>query len=174
MPKTATAFLNHRRIAHGPLAEVARHLHGLPPEALPLVLDDTTGRAIDLDLRGTEAEVIARHAEPPRGRGRPKLGVTAREVTLLPDQWDWLAAQPGGASVTLRKLVNAAMKDARAARRQARDMAYRAMSALAGDLPAFEEAARALYADDAAGLDRHMADWPGDIRAYVLHLLSGG
>lgn len=167
---TATAFLNHRRIAHGPLADVARILHALPPGAMPLVFDDATGRAIDLDLRGTEAEVIARHALPPKGRGRPKLGVAAREVTLLPGQWDWLAAQPGGASVTLRKLVHAAMQTGTAARATRRDAAYRVMSALAGDLPGFEEAARALYADDPAGLIRHAAPWPEDVRTHVLHL----
>ncbi|WP_323041420.1 DUF2239 family protein [Gemmobacter sp.] len=166
----ATAFLNHRRIAHGPLADVARTLHALPPDAMPLVFDDATGRAIDLDLRGTEAQAVARHAPPPKGRGRPKLGVTAREITLLPGQWDWLAAQPGGASVVLRKLVHAAMQTGTAARAARRDAAWRVMSALAGDLPGFEEAARALYAGDPAAFARHAAPWPADVRSHILHL----
>ncbi len=75
----------------------------------------------------------------PRGRGRPKLGVVAREVTLLPRHWDWLNAQPGGASVALRKLVEQARRangDADRAR-AAREAAYHFMSAMAGDLPAF-------------------------------------
>lgn len=173
MTQTATAFLNLRRITHGPLAEVARVLHALPPGSMALVFDDATGRAIDLDLRGSGAEVAARHSPAPRGRGRPKLGVAAREVTLLPAQWDWLAAQPGGASAVLRRLVQAAMRDGAAARRQSRDAAYRVMSALAGDLPGFEEAARALFADDPAALSRHAAPWPEDVRAHVLDLWQG-
>ena len=45
-----------------------------------------------------------------RGPGRPKLGVVAREVTLLPRHWEWLAEQRGGASVALRKLVEDAQR----------------------------------------------------------------
>lgn len=170
---TATAFLDHRRIARGPLDQVARHLYGLAPGAMPLVFDDATGRAIDLDLRGSQAEVMARHAPPPKGRGRPRLGVAAREVTLLPGQWDWLATQPGGASVTLRKLVHAAMQTGHAAQTARRDAAYRVMSALAGDLRGFEEAARALYAGDAARLTDLAAAWPVDVRDYILDLWQG-
>jgi hypothetical protein len=142
-----------------------------------LVFDDDTGAAVDFDLRGDEAAIAARMTPPatePRGRGRPKLGVVAREVTLLPRHWDWLAAQPGGASVALRKLVEAARKDADGAdaRRAARDAAYRFMSAMAGDQPGFEEAARALFAGDADRLAREAADWPADVRAHLLALLG--
>ncbi len=101
------------------------------------------------------------------GPGRPKLGVVGREVTLLPRHWDWLSAQPGGASVTLRKLVEAARKQGQGEQkiRQTQDVAYRFMYAIAGDLPGFEEAARALYAWDLGRLeeiDRRMAPgYPG-------------
>ena len=110
----------------------------------------------------------------PKGRGRPRLGVVAREVTLLPEHWDWLAAQPGGASVALRKLVHEARRQggARDRTRQARDRAYHAMSTLAGNLAGFEEASRALFAGDEPRLLAQMATWPADVQAYVLQLLE--
>src|SRR3981081_2660328 len=118
-------FLGHRRLVSGPLAEVALAVLKASQSAAaePIVIfDDVIGRPIDLDLRGTERDIVARLPQPasipeppaddvsasePRGRGRPRLGVVAREVTLLPRHWEWLAAQPGGASVALRKLVEA-------------------------------------------------------------------
>jgi hypothetical protein len=110
----------------------------------------------------------------PRGRGRPKLGVVAREVTLLPRHWEWLNAQPGGASVALRKLVDQARRANGDAERHraARDAAYHFMSAMAGDLPGFEEGARALFAADRSGLAAAIAQWPRDIREEVLRLLE--
>src|SRR3546814_490284 len=113
-------------------------------------------------------------AEAPRGRGRPKLGVTAREVTLLPRHWDWLAAQPGGASVALRKLVEQAMRDDRQTRRAAQEAAYRVMTALAGDLPGYEEAIRALFAGDRQRFEQQIAGWPADLRDYVTRLAFNG
>ena len=169
----AAAFLGDRRLAAGPLAEVARAVAACaePGRALILLAD---GRPIDLDLRGTPDEVAARlpasSGGEPRGRGRPKLGVTAREVTLLPRHWDWLARQPGGASVALRKLVEAAQKDPREEARVAREAAYRAMTVLAGDRPNYEEATRALFAGDGEALGRLIADWPVDIRDHLLTL----
>ncbi|GGF28226.1 hypothetical protein GCM10011611_37820 [Aliidongia dinghuensis] len=177
---TATAFDGPRRIASGPLVAVALAVKAAIAAGAAgpvLTFDDRTGRVIDLDLRGSDAEIAARlgDASPARGRGRPKLGVTAREVTLLPRHWEWLAAQPGGASVTLRRLVDQARRadgdDSRL--RAAREAAYRFMAAMAGDLPGFEEAARALFADDWAGLERHGAGWPADVRAYMLKLADG-
>jgi hypothetical protein len=114
-------------------------------------------------------------APEPRGRGRPKLGVVAREVTLLPRHWEWLEAQPGGASTTLRKLVEEARRanGERETRRTAQERAYRVMHALAGDMPRFEEASRALFADDSAGLARHSTAWPTDVRDYVMRLAFG-
>ena len=113
---THTGFLDHLRIASGPLAEVALAIRHRPGA---LVFEDETGRQTDLDMRGTEDEICARHTVPARGPGRPKLGVTAREVTLLPRHWDWLAAQLGGASVALRKLVETASHEPSAARNAA-------------------------------------------------------
>lgn len=120
-----------------------------------------------------ETGSATRGAEPaPRRRGRPSLGVVAREVTLLPRHWEWLATQPGGASVAIRKLVEDARRTSAAAdqRRAARDAAYRFLSAMGGDLPGFEEAARALFADDAARFAALISAWPADVRDYVQNL----
>jgi hypothetical protein len=157
-----------------------------------LIFDDATGRSIDVDTRGSAEEVVARLAdsetvnnglepaatpevEASRGRGRPKLGVVAREVTLLPRHWEWLAAQRGGASVTLRKLVEEARRNpsdtSRA--RKAHERAYHFMSAMAGDLPGFEEAARALFANDRSKLTERIAAWPDDVRKHIERLAFG-
>ncbi|WP_024515029.1 DUF2239 family protein [Bradyrhizobium sp. Tv2a-2] len=184
-----TAFEGPRRLAAGPLADVALAVKRAEQQqaAEPiLIFSDATGRAIDLDLRGEAHAVLARLAKPapaddttetstqsePRGRGRPKLGVVAREVTLLPRHWEWLNAQPGGASVALRKLVEQARRANGAAERQraARDAAYHFMSAMAGNLPDFEEASRALFADDRRNFTRLIAPWPADIRDHVVKL----
>lgn len=182
---THTAFLGARRLARGALAQVAlavRQVQRADPGALPLVFSDATGRQVDLDLRGTEAQVAARYRSPApaepgvspdaRGRGRPRLGVVAREVTLLPEHWDWLAAQPGGASVALRKLVHEARRAGagRDRARQAQERAYHVMAALAGDYPGFEEAGRALFAGDRERLALLAAPWPEDVREHVLRL----
>jgi hypothetical protein len=180
-----TAFDGSRRLAAGGLAEVAvalRRASDAPDAGAdgPLLLfEDATGRPIDLDLRGSEAQIAARFAagppEPARRRGRPRLGVTAREVTLLPRHWDWLNTQPGGASAALRRLVETARQAGGEAdrRRRARDAAYAFMSAMAGDLAGFEEASRALFAEDRPGLAARMAEWPADVRAHVLRLAYG-
>ncbi|WP_205792556.1 DUF2239 family protein [Burkholderia sp. Ac-20353] len=188
-----TAFEGHRRLATGPLSAVAltiRHTSDAGSAGPVLIFDDTTGRSIDIDLRGSDDEILARFGQPaeapavadsdagagePRGRGRPKLGVVSREVTLLPRHWDWLAAQPGGASVALRKLVDEARRSraAEERRRGAKDRAYHFMSAIAGDLPGFEEAVRALYANDPSRMRTLIAAWPDDVRDHALALASG-
>ncbi|MGU7768924.1 DUF2239 family protein [Burkholderia sp. MR1-5-21] len=194
---SCTAFEGHRRLATGPLSTIAltikRAIDAGGADTI-LIFDDTTGRSIDIDLRGSDDDIRARFAQPddasaqadadtdtgagatePRGRGRPKLGVVAREVTLLPRHWDWLAAQPGGASVVLRKLVDEARRT-RAdedRRRGAKDRAYHFMSAIAGDLPGFEEAVRALYANDPSRMQALIAAWPDDVRDHALALASG-
>jgi len=180
MPLTYTAFLEGRRLATGPLHEVAvavLRAQQAQPERPALVFSDASGQSADLDLRGGEQAVAARYtaaapAQAPKGRGRPKLGVVAREVTLLPEHWDWLAAQPGGASVALRKLVHEARRNGgdQTRTRQARDRAYHAMSTLAGNLAGFEEASRALFAGDPERLAAQMGAWPQDVRAYLLQL----
>jgi hypothetical protein len=183
--RTATAFRGDALLAAGPLADVALAVRDADDAmAGILVFEDATGAVIDLDLRGSAAEVTARYAvaaEPPvppapapRGRGRPALGVTAREVTLLPRHWAWLSAQQGGASAALRRLVEAARRgdDGATASRAARDAAYRFMSAMAGDRPGFEEAARALYAGDLEGLGARITAWPPDVRAHAARLAA--
>ncbi|SFI68243.1 DUF2239 family protein [Albimonas pacifica] len=173
-PALHAAFAGPRLLALGPLAEVAAALHAaLAREpGLATLVFDPQGRQIDLDLRGSEAEVRARHAAPgqgdaPRPRGRPKLGVVAREVTLLPRHWEWLRGR-GGASAAIRRLVEAARRAEAPA--EARDAAFRFISAAAGDRPGFEEAARALYAGDAEGFAARLAPWPADLAAHALRL----
>lgn len=194
--RPCTAFEGDRQIAAGPLGQVALAVKARQDaQAGPLlVFDDVTGRVLDLDLRGDEAAIRSRLPalaslfgapgetdDPPtpagpRGRGRPKLGVVAREVTLLPRHWAWLAAQPGGASVALRKLVDQARRESAGddLRRQSAEAAYRVMAALAGDRPGFEEASRALFARDAGRLDEATRDWPRDLARYVASLAFRG
>lgn len=181
LTKPCTVFDGTRRLASGPLADVAAHFKKAVEKGGGVFLfDDTTGRAFDIDIRGTADEMLARlkrNAPKPdeeRGPGRPKLGVVAREVTLLPQQWDWLGAQPGGASVSLRKLVDEARRGPKARARAARDAAYHFMSAIAGDRPGFEEATRALFADDRGRFATLIAAWPKDIREHITRLAFGG
>jgi hypothetical protein len=143
-----------------------------------LAFDDARGDLLELDTRGTPEEMLARldpagsqpdPPETPRGRGRPRLGVVPREVTLLPRHWDWLNAQPGGASVTLRKLVEEARRkgEAQELRRLAQERTYRLMSALAGNEPGYEEALRAMYALDWNAYEAITLKWPSDIGDYL-------
>ena len=150
-PMTLTAFLGEALLCSGNAAEVALCVKAAASQQI-LIFEDDTGRQIDLDIRGSDDEIVARHTvtAEPRPRGRPKLGVVAREVTLLPRHWDWLAEQPGGASVALRRLIDAARGsgEGRAKIRQAQEAADRVMGAILGDQPNYEEASRALYASD--------------------------
>ena len=192
-----TAFEGHRRIASGTRAEVARAaaraLQACEPGSV-LVFDDR-GQLVELDLRGSLADVERRYPtttsasgcgdptpeateideKPRRGPGRPKLGVVGKEVTLLPRHWAWLGAQRGGASVTLRKLVEQARRETAQAdqTRQAQDRTYRFMLAMVGDAPGFEEATRALYAGDEARFHAEAAGWPGDLRDHVARMADG-
>jgi hypothetical protein len=159
------------------MADVAVAVKHAGADTPVLVFDDVTGQQIDLDTRGSDAEVRARYAppeEPPRGRGRPKLGVVAREVTLLPRHWEWLNRQPGGASAALRALVDEARRESanetRARTRAAQGAAYAFMHAIAGNFPGFEEATRALFAGDRAGFEAEILHWPHDVRAHALRL----
>jgi hypothetical protein len=201
--KTASdciAFADDRRIAAGPLDEVARAVKAMSdarPHARLLVFNRQTSAPIEIDCRGSVAEVLARVArtaitanapameasasdatpveEAARsGPGRPRLGVVAREVTLLPRHWDWLASQPGGASVALRKLVDQARRSSQSAdrKRAAQESAFRFMSAMAGDNAGYEEATRALFAGDGDRFAALIADWPGDVAAHLRELAS--
>ena len=157
----------------GEVAVAAKHALETGAEAV-LIFDDKNGRVVDVDYRGTDEEVLARlrPETPKRSRGRPRLGVTSREVTLLPRQWEWLAEQPGGISVALRKLVDEARKANRTKDdvRRAQTRAYQFASAMAGDLPGFEEAMRALFANDKDKFAVCSSEWPADILKHTLHL----
>jgi len=172
-----TAFAGFQRIASGPRAKVIAQVRKQCArfgQVQPFVFDDSTGERLDIDLReGAPAPAVAGE-EPTRSVGRPKLGVVAREVTLLPRHWEWLARQPGGASVALRRLIDEArhVHADRDAQRAAREATYRFMTVIAGDLPAFEEATRALFAGDRARFDQHIATWPEDVQAHLHKLAS--
>ncbi len=176
-----TAFSGTTRVATGTPQAIAQVLQTqLDREALQsvLVFDDLTGRPRDIDLReGVPTLVDAPQAsanDAPKRRGRPKLGVVAKEVTLLPRHWEWLAAQPGGASVTLRKLVDNARRGGAKNdnQREALEACYRVMQALAGDLPGYEEALRALYAGDRDGFEQGLRGWPEDVASYISRFAS--
>jgi len=163
--QTYTAFAGELWLATGDEDEVRAALSAMGKEAQNLLLfDDATGRQIDLDLR-----------EPAqRGRGRPKMGVQAREITLLPRHWEWLAAQPGGASAALRQLVEQARKasEGQVSPRAAMDAAYHFLTVMAGDRQGYEAAIRALYAKDRQGFEGAAAAWPSAIRDHGLALAA--
>jgi hypothetical protein len=183
-----TAFSGPQRIASGELRHVAmkaKQAYDLHPDRPVLVFDDADGRTVEVPLELPAADLLRLLAQPqlaastdaaplPRRPGRPKLGVVAREITLLPRHWDWLAAQPGGASVALRRLVEDARKvssgDDR--RRAAQEATFRFMQAMAGDLPGFEDASRALFAGDVARFEEHVARWADDVRDHATWLAT--
>ncbi|CDZ32240.1 PF09998 family protein [Neorhizobium galegae bv. officinalis] len=174
-----TAFRGETRIAGGSPAEVVTAIKAGGHESV-LVFDDETGKPVDLDLRGTLEDCLGRlpksdvdSVEPVERRpGRPKLGVVPREVTLLPRHWEWLAQQPGGASVALRKLVDAARAAGSSGddRRRAQEAADRFMRALGGDQPGYEDAARALYAGQEDRFKELTESWPQDVRDHARYL----
>ena len=173
------AFVGDAQIASGDPREVAGTLRTLAKAGFDrpvLVFDAESGRQVDLDPRETDIQLLERFACPPAApvRGRPKIGVVPREVTLLPRHWDWLGQQRGGASAALRRLVDDARHgNAQAdAARQAQEAAHRFITVMAGDAPGYEEAARALFAGDGARFDAWTSAWPVDIRAHALRLAA--
>jgi len=193
-PTRCTAFEGYRCIASGELAHVAlktKEVLDRREQAPVLIFDDATGEQIEVDFRGTAKDVLKRleksasegaeaatiapsDKEGPRGPGRPRLGVVAREVTLLPRHWDWLNSQPGGASVALRKLVEEARRanQGKDRLRRSQEAAYRFLSALAGNLPGFEEAARALFSRNPERFEQQVGCWPADVREYARKLAA--
>ncbi len=192
---TCTAFEGSQRIASGTLAEVVRLTKKVldrGEKAPVLIFDNVTSELVEVDFRGTERDVLSRlqaqreavnpapasleepTKEVARGPGRPKLGVVAREVTLLPRHWDWLNDQPGGASVALRKLVDEARRghEIKDRVRKAQESAYRFLSAMAGNEEGFEEATRALFAGDAKRFEELVEPWPVDVRDHAKTLAA--
>lgn len=181
LPTTFTAFAGFQRVAAGTKAQVLTQLRERGDAAACLVFNDQTGEQLDVDLRDpkaieTSALEAEKHEDAPRGVGRPRLGVVAREVTLLPRHWDWLGRQPGGASVALRKLVDDArhVHADRDTVRAAREATYRFMTAIAGNLPGFEEATRALFAGEHQRFSDLVEPWPTDLRVHLHKLSAGG
>jgi hypothetical protein len=178
------AFAASKLVASGAVADVAaaaKELLESAPGTPILFFDADTSAPVEIDLRGTVADVCSRLGAPeveaapmPRSPGRPRLGVVAREVTLLPRHWEWLASQPGGASVTLRKLVEVARKDTsgQVRRREVQEAAYRFSLAMAGDETGFEEAMRALYAGDRVRFETMTDSWPCDVRTHARRLAA--
>lgn len=168
------AFMGHQLVARGSAEAIVLRLYPLADSAQATLrlLDEATGRAVDFDWRGRADEVVARVKQQLGGsaKGRPKLGVESREITLLPRHWTWLEAQGKSVSATLRYLIDQAIGQ-NGRNRNEIDALYRQMSALAGDLPGFEEATRRLYALDWNGAERIVAAWPGDIGSYVAERL---
>lgn len=196
--RSCTSFEGMHRIATGTLHEVVlrtKEVLERGEKAPVLIFDNVSSELIEIDFRGTAADVLGRLAKPdaiassdagasagtaeteteaPRGPGRPKLGVVAREVTLLPRHWDWLNSQPGGASVALRKLVEEARRanENKDRVRHAQGSAYRFLSAIAGNLPDFEEATRALFAPDVQRFNDLIETWPKDVRDHARMLAA--
>lgn len=184
--RSLSVFVGGKKAAAGTQEVVEPVVRGLLAHSgadAVLVFDDITGEQVDLDLRprggsapagpppdlGDGHSVASAGAQAERGPGRPKLGVVGREVTLLPRHWEWLNAQPGGASVTLRKLVERARRESAGADRvrRSQEATYRFMSALAGNEPGFEEACRALFAQGRGAFEEHTDSWPSDVRDYA-------
>lgn len=188
-PVSYTAFADDRRIASGTLPDVARDVRRVMDrhaEVRILIFHDADCRQVELDLRGSPDEVAARAAasaaDPaapapaPASRrpGRPRLGVVAREVTLLPRHWEWLGRQPGGASAVLRRLVEDARRGSggRERARQSREAVDRFMHVMAGNRPHFEEALRAFYRGEREAFHACIAGWPRDVREHLEHLVA--
>lgn len=184
---TYTAFSGSARIAHGSLQEVAETVKqriGKASHADALIFSDLTGKLMEIDFHGSPKDVLKRlevfqadaagprDPDAPAGPGRPRLGVVSREVSLLPSQWEWLASQPGGASGTLRRLVDAAKRKTSDAPTvaQLQERVYRFLSAMAGDWPGYEDVLRALYRRDGTRFSSGLAAWPADVRRHAMRL----
>jgi len=185
------AFTGSKLLASGDLEDVAvatKEALDAQPSMTVLIFDDNS-ELVEIDFRGSSDALRKRireaqaadtqssssgsshdSSDSKTGPGRPKLGVVSREVTLMPRHWEWLNSQPGGASVTLRKLVEAARKQEDSNPRKQRDITYKFMSAIAGNETGFEEASRALFAADMQKFEQQIAGWPADIRNHIKRL----
>lgn len=181
-----TAFLGDAILAQGNLEEVVLKIKkqmGKADHSEALLFNDSTGKVMDFNFQGTREDVEKRlevyrapDSSPSRsGPGRPKLGVVSREVSLLPRHWEWLAAQPGGVSVTLRLLIEEAKKKSESSVtiKQLQERTYQVMFTLAGDLEGYEEAVRALYKKDRKNFLEHQSSWPSDVKKYILKVAQG-
>jgi len=171
---TYTAFAGVRRVAAGTLADVLpvlKRRFDRNRSEIVLVYDDATGRQVDFDLTGPLDEVLERALPTAsRGPGRPRLGVTSREVSLLPRHWEWLEHQSSGTSGALRRLVERgiAHQPGRERARRIRAALSTVLTAMAGDRPNYEESTRAMFRGDVNGFEALVKRWPRDIRTYAV------
>jgi hypothetical protein len=181
--RTYTAFEGTTRLFRGALPEVVvkvKERLGRAENSPVLIFSDDTGNTIDFNFQGSVKDVRKRLAifvsmqqsGPVSGPGRPRLGVISREISLLPRHWEWLASQPGGASATLRRLIDEVKKksSARVSIKEVQERVYRFMSVIAGDLKGYEEALRALYKADRKNFLLHIHEWPADVRAHAIEM----
>ena len=164
-----TGFRGSKQFASGPLTEVAvraKELSDEDPEIQLLVINDRTSHVVEVVTEKTSGKPV---------RGRPKLGVVSKEITLLPRQWEWLGKQRGGASATIRRLVDVAVKETASdmAIREVRDVTYGFLTIMAGDLPHYEEALRELYAGNETDFKERIKEWPEDILAHIEKISKG-
>jgi uncharacterized protein len=182
-PGTYSVFEGTTRLFRGTFPEVVLKVKerlGRADHSSLLMFSDDTGKTMDFNFQGSVKDVLKRleiyvsrqASPPPSGPGRPRLGVISREISLLPRHWEWLASQPGGASATLRKLIEEARRKSMAhvSVKQIQERAYRFMSVMAGNMTGYEEALRALYKADRRNFLLHMQDWPPDVRTHAIEL----
>lgn len=182
-----SAFDGHKLLTQGQLSKVVLNVKKRLKEdssSSILIFSDLTGKQMDFDLRGTEQDILQRlqvfvsaptdETKTASGPGRPKLGVISREVSLLPRHWEWLSTQSGGASVTLRKLVDEARKRFadRDETKKAQERTYKFLSSIAGNFPHYEEALRNLFAKNKKAFELQITDWPKDIKLHASSLAA--
>lgn len=183
------AFAGHHQIESGTIEQVAaqakQYIDDGDTERIA-IYNDLTGVIIDLDFRGTVDDVVKRLSdhpmlpreetaeETPRGRGRPKLGVVPREVTLLPRHWEWLGKQRGGSSAAIRRLVDAERKRGRKSeeRKEVIEAVHRFIWDIASNFDNFEEVSRALFAGETIKVTDLISGWPPDVQRQVSRMLS--
>ncbi|TBR43539.1 DUF2239 family protein [Marinomonas agarivorans] len=183
-----SAFLDTRLLAAGELTTVITQIKQQFPDREALLVETNSCKRLEINWQGSVEDVLARidampQAEPlssdliapatPKThikskRGRPKLGVVSKEVTLLPRHWEWLSKQSGGASVTLRRLVDQARQENSLEDeiKLRQEQIYNFISFFAEQLPNVEETMRALYRQDRSLFYRSIKNWPTDIRRF--------
>lgn len=178
---TLSVFHGYQRIYQGDLQGLIQQINTKNANTTFLIFNDSTGKVLDINFNGSADQiyqsVILTYPElesKPKTRGRPKLGVVAKEITLLPRHWEWLAEQRGGASATLRRLIDQARKAtlAESQQRKMHERTYQFLNAIAGNLPNYEECLRALFANDLVAFQKYLTEWPQDIQAYAKQLIT--
>ncbi|WP_444923169.1 DUF2239 family protein [Microbulbifer sp. DLAB2-AF] len=168
------AIERQQLIARGTLESIVRQVKSRETPLEPMVFSTDNCQRIEIDWQGDIETVLTRlkpSTTPTSAkRGRPKLGVISKEVTLLPRHWEWLRQQPGGASVILRKLVEQAQKDISLEERitTSQHQLDRFMLQVVGDAPGFEDASRSLYRNSKVSFEKAIRAWPEEIKHFVL------